>query len=180
MRAINRLLAAIVALAIAGAGVLIAIEVLVARTGWPQDDPLIVPWDRWRDDARPHSWDETTVRLICIAAIIVGLLLIISALSARERRVQLASSHPDIDLSTSRSSLARALRKEATTVDGVGSVKAKIKRHTARVRAHSRFGAGPNVYEDLQNHLQERLTALSPVPDRGLDLEVHSPERSHR
>lgn len=180
MRAINRLLAAVLALAIAGAGVLIALEVLVARTGWPQEDPLVVPWDRWREDLRPHGWDETNVRLLCIAAIVLGLLLLIAALAARERRVQLTSADTDVDLSTSRSSLARALRKEATTVDGVGSAKAKIKRHSARVRARSRFGSGPNVREELQNHLQERLTSLSPVPARDLDVEIRAVERKKR
>ncbi|HVX42858.1 MAG TPA: DUF6286 domain-containing protein, partial [Mycobacteriales bacterium] len=67
-----------------------------------------------------------------------------------------------------------------TTVDGVGTVKAKIKRHSARVRADSRFGAGPDVRENLQNHLHERLAALSPVPARDLDLQVHNAERKHR
>jgi hypothetical protein len=118
--------------------------------------------------------------LLCIAAIVLGLLLLLAALGGRERRVQLTSAHPDVDMSTSRDSLARALRKEATTVDGVSTAKAKIKRNSARVRARSRFGSGPNVNVELQNHLQERLTALSLVPSRDLDVEVHPVERKKR
>src|SRR5689334_16349291 len=107
MRIVNRVLVALLALAVAGAGLLTAAEVLVARTSWPQDPPLVVPYDTWLDHLRPYIWDDTTVRLGSVAAIVAGALLLAAAVLGRERRINLTPEQPDVEPSTSPRALAR-------------------------------------------------------------------------
>jgi hypothetical protein len=161
MRILNRLLVALLSLAIAGAGLLTAAEVLVARTSWPHDPPLVVPYDHWLRVLRPHTWDQTAVRLICIGVLIIGVLLVVAAATAQERRMPLVSAHPDVEMSTTRRALARALRKDASQVDGVATVSSRVSRRTARVVATIRIGDEGAVERELQSRLTERLESIS-------------------
>ncbi len=166
MRAVNRLVVALLSLAIAGAGLLAAAEVLVARTSWPHKPPLVVPYNSWLDHLRPHIWNETVVRLGSIAAIVVGLLLIVAAVVGRERRVRMVSAHPDVEVSTSRRSLARTLRKEAGAVDGVGTAVARVRKHTATISATSGLHDTDELEQRLRGTVTSRLSdiALAETP----------------
>jgi uncharacterized protein DUF6286 len=178
MRAVNRLVVALLSLAIAGAGLLAAAEVLVAQTSWPHKPPLVVPYNSWLDYLRPHTWNETVVRLGSIAAIVVGLLLLVAAVVGRERRVQMISAHPDVDLSTSRRSLARTLRKEAGAVDGVGSATARVRKHTATISATARLGDPAEVEQRVRSTVTSRLgdIALAETPKLTVRVRPGRPE----
>jgi hypothetical protein len=178
MRAVNRLVVALLSLVIAGAGLLAAAEVLVARTSWPHKPPLVVPYNSWLDYLRPHTWNETVVRLISIAAIVVGLLLVVAAIVGRERRVRMVSAHPDVDMSTSRRSLARTLRKEAGAVDGVGSATARVRKHTARISATARLGDPGEVEQRVRSTVTSRLgdIALVETPRLAVRVRAERPE----
>lgn len=161
MRAVNRLIAAVFALAVAGAGLLTAAEVLVARTGWPHDPPLVVPYDRWLRTLRPHGWADTVVLLSCVGVAVLGVLLILAALVGREKRIRLSSEDPDLDMSTSPRSLSRALRNDARSVDGVGTASARVRQRKAKVTAEVRLGEPTAVEQELETTLSERLRTLS-------------------
>jgi len=172
MRSANRLIVALLALVIAGAGLLTAAEVLVARTSWPHDPPLVVPYDDWLRYLRPHTWDENVVRLICIGVIVLGVLLIVAAVLGREHRVALRSDSPDIHLSTSRGSLVRALRKDAAKVPGVEAASARIGRRHATVAATVRLADPDAVQEQLRTSLTERLTGMALTTAPGLTVRI--------
>ena len=174
MRVVNRLLVALLSLAVAGAGLLTAAEVLVARTSWPHDPPLVVPYNDWLDHLRPYVWTDLTVRLGSIAAIVVGLLLVIAAIAGRERRVELTSERPDIEPSTSRRALARALRNDAAKVEGVASTRARVGRRRARVAATIRLGDTDVTEQALRTALTERLESISLVEPPKLGVKVTS------
>lgn len=174
MRLVNRLLAAIIAAGIAAAGFLTAAEVLVARTGWPHDPPLVVPYDRWLSSLRPHAWDQPAVRIGCIGAIVVGLLLVGAAVFGRERRVRLLSDRPDVDTSTSYRSVERALRNEAAMIDAVTHTSAHVGRSTAKVDATIRLGDPRPVEERLHAAVHERISELAPVLPPRVTVSVHA------
>ncbi len=84
MRVFARLLSALIGLVVAGAGVLLALEV-----GWawwrPVRGPLFVPWTGWRDRLAELTWDTAGVRLAAIGVAVAGLLLILVAVAVRRR-----------------------------------------------------------------------------------------------
>lgn len=177
MRLVNRLLATIAAAAIAAAGFLTAAEVLVARTGWPHDPPLVVPYDRWLSDLRPHAWNQPAVRIGCIAAIVVGLLLVVAAVFGRERRVWLVSHRPDVEVSTSFRSVERALRNAAAMIDAVTQASAHLGRSTAKVDATIRLGDPRPIEERLHAAVHERISELAPVLPPRVTVSVHAVRR---
>jgi len=174
MRIVNRVLVALLALAVAGAGLLTAAEVLVARTSWPQDPPLVVPYDTWLDHLRPYIWDDTTVRLGSIAAIVAGALLLAAALLGRERRINLTPEQPDVEPSTSPRALARALRNDAGRVEGVISARARIRHRRAKVAATIRIGDPAVTTRLLHESLTDRLEHISLTQPRKLAVKVTS------
>lgn len=175
MRIVNRLLAAILALAIAGAGLLTAVEVLVAQTGWATP-PLLVPYDQWLTTLRAHTWKDTPVLLIAIGVIVVGLLLILAAAADRDRSLRMIFDRPEIHATTSRRSLARALEHEAAAVDGVGSAKAKVRRK-ARVNAQIRIGDPDVISETLRTAIAARLRQLPLQNPPEVRIHVAGPRR---
>ncbi len=176
MRIVNRLLAAILALVIAGAGLLTAVEVLVAQTGWATP-PLVVPYDQWLATLRAHNWNDTPVLLIAIGAIVVGLMLILAAAADRDRSVHMTSERREIHASTSRRSLARALQHEAASVDGVGSARAKVRRRKARVNAQVRIGDPDVIAEALRAAISGRLQKLPLQAPPAVRIHVAGPRR---
>lgn len=162
MRALNRLVSALLALAVIGAGGLAAAEVFVARVhwGWLPGAPLVVPYDTWLKELRAHHWSDTIVLVGSIGGIVAGLVLLSLAASAKERRIQMDASHPEIDLSTSRRSLARVLAHDAEEIEGVGGASAGVRNKTAKVRARLRLGDPDEVREAVRARAQARLDSL--------------------
>jgi Family of unknown function (DUF6286) len=179
VRAFNRLLCALLALAIAGAGGLTAAEVFIARVHWSwlPDPPLVVPYDTWLREFRAHEWSQRVVMIGSIAGIVGGLILILLGIFAIERRVQMTASRSEIDLSTSRRSLARFLDHDAQTVDGVAGAKVKVGRRTAKVRAAVRLGDPQEVRETLRGRLQDRLDDLPLVRRPTLSVRISDARR---
>lgn len=179
MRLVNRLLCALLALAVAGAGLLTAAEVVVARTNWPTDPPLVVPYDHWLTALQTHSWSAGIVLGAAIASVVLGLLLVAASISGRERRIALAATGPDTDASTSRRSVARALRHDAATVDGIGSAGARWRRRSAVVRAQVRLGDPAAIEAAVTDAATHRLTSLELAETPALSVRV-SDERRFR
>lgn len=160
MRFVNRLLAAILALVIAGAGLLTATEVLVVQAGWVKNPPLVVPYDQWLTTLRAHTWKDTSVLLIAIGALVLGLLLILAAIAGRDRTFAMLFGRPEVHPTTTRRSLSRTLQHEAAAVDGVGSARAKVRRRRAKVKAQARLGDPDAVAAAVRTAVGERLDGL--------------------
>ena len=149
MRVANRVLAAVLALALFVGGLLIAVEIVVA--GFDRR-PWVIPYDDWYTSARLRSWESAPPRWIFIGLAAAGLALLISQL-ARRRATTLALTSGGVPADLGRRSLEKSLVREASRVDGVSAAKAKIKDDRAEVVASSNRrqtdDLGPRVTQAL-------------------------------
>ena len=86
MRALLRILAPLLGIALAAAGVLVVIEVVAAWVLPETDGGLLVPWPDWLATLASLSWNQSPVPGIAIGVGVTGLLLIIVGLAARRCR----------------------------------------------------------------------------------------------
>lgn len=178
MRAFNRILCVLLAVAIAVAGVLTVIEVVAAAT---DNEPVLVKWNGLVEDLTSTQWKDVAARIAAGILIAVGLLLLLFALRrGKPATVGLRTGASDVDMTTTRRSLQRSLATSATTVDGISDAKVKVKRRKVAVKAR----AGSGVTKDdgrsrLTSTIQERLDALDLSDRRRLKVSVATtPDKS--
>ncbi|MEV6910977.1 DUF6286 domain-containing protein [Amycolatopsis sp. NPDC051071] len=158
MRLFVRLLSALIGLALAAAGVLLALEV---GWGWwrPGRGPLFLPWDAWRDRLAELTWGGSSVRLAAIVAGVVGLLLILAAASAGRRAIRLTDPANEVSVTTSPRSLARLVGVTVRAQDNVAGAKVTASAKKIRVRAISRMETEgqlrPRLLETVSGLLDE-------------------------
>jgi hypothetical protein len=177
MRAFNRLLSVLLAIAIAVAGVLTVIEIVAAAL---DKDPVLVKWKGLVDDLSTTAWKTAAPRVAAIVLIVVGLLLLLFALRrGKPATIGLTTSAPDVDMTTTRRSLQRSLGNEAGTVDGIHDASAKVKRRKVVIKARTTSGLPKSEAKDrLTSEVQQRLDALSLADRRRLVVKVSSPPQT--
>lgn len=138
MRAVVRLLSPLLALAVAAVGVIVALETVTAWVA-PGSSPLVVPWPDWRTALGPLSWSSAVVRGVAIGVGIVGLLVLLVGLRSRRRDVLLNDPVPEVTVTTTPRSLARAVGQEVRGLGEVvsASVVASPRRITVRASTDS-------------------------------------------
>ena len=156
MRVANRVLAAILALALFVGGLLIAVEIVVA--GFARR-PWVVPHDDWYTSARLRSWESAPPRWIFIGLVVAGLALLISQL-ARRRATTLALAPGSVPADLGRRSLEKSLVREASRVDGVSAAKAKVKDDRADIVASSNRRQTDDLGPKVTQALDRRMGAL--------------------
>jgi uncharacterized BrkB/YihY/UPF0761 family membrane protein len=77
MRLVNRVLAALLSLALIVAGVLLIIEVVAY---YVTGHPAIVPWQRAYSWAHQTTWNAGSIRVTCVLLILAGFVLLIAEL----------------------------------------------------------------------------------------------------
>ncbi|WP_375490177.1 DUF6286 domain-containing protein [uncultured Jatrophihabitans sp.] len=135
MRLLNRLLGALLGLAVIVVGVLLIIEVVADRTTHHAE---VVKWHGAYHWAGHTSWTQGSVRVGCIIAAVVGLLLLILELKrGRVTRFRVAAKGDEqpVDAAYTRRGVAGAVRAAVIDVDGVKSAKVGVGRRSVRVRA---------------------------------------------
>lgn len=175
MRFVNRLLAALLALALAVAGVLLVVEVIAAGFN---ASPAIVHWHQWYQWARRTSWDTASVQIICIVIAAVGLLLLLVQLKPRKpRRLVIASE--DTDAAFTRRGVAATVKSAVTDVDGISAAKVTVRRRKVTVAATT-AGLAPytaqSLSEPARTAAQSRLSdlELSPAPKLAVRVATRS------
>ena len=177
MRALNRIVCVLLAIAIAVAGVLTVVEVIAATTG---NDPVFVKWHGFVNDLATNEWKTAGPRVAAIILIIVGLLLLLLALHrGKPATVALSTSASAVDMTTTRRSLQRSLSTSATDVDGISGAHVKVKRRKVVVKATASPGITKNDGQSrLTTAMQERLDRLSLADARRLTVSVRiTPDR---
>jgi hypothetical protein len=111
VRFLLRLLSPLLGLAVAAVGVLLLIEVVTAWVA-PASSPLVVPWPSWQSALTAATWSSGLVRTIAIVVAVVGLLVLLVGLVARRHDVRLTDPVPEVTVTTSPRSLARAVGHE--------------------------------------------------------------------
>jgi hypothetical protein len=165
MRFVNRVLAAVVALALVVAGVLIVVEVIAARFS---AGTVVVHWRvalRW---ARRTTWDTSVVQSTCILMAVVGLILVLLELKPRRRRRFKVRSDAS-DAAFTRRGVKTAVQTAVDDVDGVGSAAVKVRRRRIRVRATATAAAShtaASLDDSVRAAAQGRVDslALDPAP----------------
>ncbi len=156
MRVVNRIVAALVALATLVGGILVAVEIVVAGFG---RRPWVVPYDRWYRSARLRSWESAPPRWIFIALVATGLLLLFLQLArGRPSTLPLTAGGAPADLG--RRSLERSLTRTATGVDGVSGAKVKVGAEQAEVAATTNRRQAGDLQSRLAAALDDRVKSL--------------------
>ena len=156
MRIVNRVVAAVLALALLVGGVLVAVEIVVAAFG---RDPWVVPHDGWYRGVLEHSWDDGASRWVFIGLVLAGLLLLGLQLAHR-RPVTLPLSSGGAPADLGRRSVERSLVRAATAVDGVSRAKVKVSAERADVVATTNRRQAEEIRPRLADAVERRVRAL--------------------
>jgi Family of unknown function (DUF6286) len=163
MRHANRVLAALLSLALIVGGVLLIIEVIADRVS---HRPAVVDWHPAYNWAKRTTWNTGSVRVTCVVLILLGLALLIAELKpARVSRLaaDAQAGAAGIDTAYTRRGLAAAIRSAVTGVDGVRAASVKVKRRKITVAATAAAqdkAAARSLRDPISAAVRERLTAL--------------------
>jgi hypothetical protein len=165
MRLANRVVAALLSLAVACVGVLLIIEVVAARTG---QHAVIVSWPAAYDWATRTAWISGSIRVTAGILIALGLVLLIAEL--KPARVSRLAADPakagaaDIDTIYTRRGVAVAIRSAVTDLDGVRGASVKVTRRKVTIEATAAArdkAAARTLREPVTAAARQRLAALS-------------------
>jgi len=176
MRLVNRLLAALLSLALIVAGVLVVVEVVAQRLG---RDPVIVDWPRLYDWLGRTPWQQGSVRVACILLAIAGLALLAAELR-RSKPSRLAARSDTTDAAYTRRGVAGTIRSAVSAVDGISSATVSVGRRRVKVAATT-AGLQPFTAESLRDPAtaaaQQRLDALELESPPALSVAVTTRSR---
>ena len=158
MRITNRVVAAIVSLALLAAGLLIAIEILLGALGV---GPWILPWDDWYRNATRNEWSIVPHRWLFIGLILAGLaLLVLQFIRRRAVSLPLRTTHEGVDADLSRTALEKSLGRAAEQVDGISGAKVRVSPTRARVMARTNRRIPGDLERRVSEAVRERLGQL--------------------
>lgn len=156
MPVVNRVVSAVLALALLVGGVLVAAEIVVAAFG---REPWVVPHDRWYRATLDNRWDDAATRWVLIGLVLAGLALL--ALQMARRRpgaLPLADGATVADLS--RRSIERSLARAASAVDGVAGAKVRVSADRATVAATTNRRRADEIRPRLAAAVEGRVRTL--------------------
>lgn len=161
MRLVNRPLAFILAIALAGASIILIIEVIAYAV---HASPVAAHWPTWYHWADRTRWDAVVVRVWSIILIVFGAVILAVELKPRRvTRLPLRAGEQATDAAVTRAGLAGTLRAAAAAVDGITGAAATVRRRRARVTAktaaHGRAAADA-LKQPVNQALQGRLDDL--------------------
>ncbi|ASO21924.1 hypothetical protein FHR81_005611 [Actinoalloteichus hoggarensis] len=164
MRLLVRLLATLVGLGAAVAGVLLVVEV---SRSWlrPGGAPLIVPWRAWLEHGSRLGWADREVLAGSLLTIASGLLLCTAASAARRRVLPLADLRPEVSVTTSGRSVARLVDRRLRAEEDVVDVAVRADRRRVRVRVVGADGMPDELRTRLLG-LTRRLVADLPLREQ--------------
>ena len=164
MRHINRLLGALLSVALILIAALVIVEVSDFRF---TSKGAIVHWPtayRW---AGRTMWKQGSVRVTCIALIVVGLVLLVAEL--KRAKVSRLAADPDttgvegVDAAYTRRGVVSAVRSAVLDVDGVRAATVRVKRRKVTVAATASArekAAAQSMAEPITTAAQARIDAL--------------------
>ncbi|MFE4669141.1 DUF6286 domain-containing protein [Streptomyces sp. NPDC056716] len=170
----RRVPAAVVALLLLAVAALFLYDIVAVRAGHPAM--------RWRRElARQlaeRPLDDTWVLTGAAVAAALGLWLIVLALTPGLRSVlPMRRTHTDVRAGLTRAAAALVLRDRAMEVSGVQSVRVRVGRRRADVRAVSHFRPLDDVRTDLDTVLADAIRGLGVSRPPSLAVHVRRPGR---
>jgi hypothetical protein len=160
MRLLLRLLAPLLGLAMAAAGLLLVIEVGAAWVRQGAGDGLIVPWPDWRRTLETMSWADPPVPGIAVGVAAVGLLLLLVGLLARRSDIVLDPPSPGITATTSPRVLASMVGRRVRAADDVAAASVTASGRRVAVTAQGWSDADPQLSAAIEARVGELLVEL--------------------
>lgn len=160
MRVLLRVLAPLLGLALAAAGVLLAIEVVAAWVRTPATTGLLVPWPDWRTSLEGLTWADAPVPGIAIGVAVIGLLLVALGLLARRHDIALTAPTPEVAVTTSPRVLARLVGRRVRATDGVAAATVTATRRRISVGARAWNDAGSGLRSTVGSSVDALLDEL--------------------
>lgn len=160
MRVLLRVLAPLLGLAVAVAGVLLVIEVVAAWVRTPATRGALVPWPDWRAVLETVTWASAPVPGVAIGVAAAGLLLVLLGLLARRHDIPFAPPAPDVTVTTSPRVLARLVGRHVRAADGVAAATVTATRRRVRVGAQGWNDAGPELRDEVEARVAGLLDDL--------------------
>ncbi|MGZ4694022.1 MAG: DUF6286 domain-containing protein [Acidimicrobiales bacterium] len=171
MRVTTRITSAVLATLLAAAAMVALAELALAALG---RDPWLVDWRSALTFGQEHSWNDSVVRLIAIALLAAGALLLITALRPRPAVVvdsEAGTEHVRLRVRTR--SLERFLDRELRRVDGVAAVTSRWSAKGLTVRITTRRSSPAGLRESVRARAVIALNRLGIHPE-GLHVHVRS------
>jgi hypothetical protein len=182
VRLVNRVLAALLSLALACAGVILIVEVVAYRVN--SHGPAIVNWHPAYTWAARTTWIDGSIRGAAAILIALGLALLLAEL--KPARVSRLAADPDqagapgIDTAYTRRGVAAAVRSAVTDVDGVRGASVTVRRRRVAVAATAAAldkAAAQTLRESVTTAARQRLAQLNLRHASALSVRV-TPSRS--
>jgi hypothetical protein len=174
---VRRVPAGLLALVVLGASALLLYDVAAVRADRPAmlwRRALADGLDRWRPD-------DVGVLAAAAAVVLVGIWLIVLAATPGLRALlPMRRDHPHVRVSLEREAAALVLRDRAMEVSGVQSVRVRVGRSKASVRALSHFRELDEVRVDLDTALGIGLKELGLAAPLALRVHVVRPAAKKR
>lgn len=163
----QRVMSALLALALMLGGLVVAAEIMVAGFG---RQPWLVPHDRWWQWAATTGWSDPGARLVFAGLLVTGMVLVALAWWRRPpSSLALASGAGGVAAEVDRRDLERWLVERMARVDGVSQARIEVGTRTVRVSIVSVGGDGNGVERRTREAVERQLEALAlarPLPVR--------------
>ncbi|MFD8115533.1 DUF6286 domain-containing protein [Streptomyces microflavus] len=170
----RRVPAALVALVLLGAAGLLLYDIAAVRAGHPA-----MQWRRsLADGLAERHLDDVAVLVGAGIAAAVGLWLLLLALTPGLRDLlPMRRDRAGVRAGLDRTAAALVLRDRAVEVPGVQSVRVRMGRKKAKVRALSHFRELDDVRNDVDAVLTTAVRELGLAKPPGLSVQVHRPAK---
>lgn len=166
MRILDRFVAVLLAAVLLVVGAVTAIEVIASLVGKPS---MIVPWHRLSHAVGGLAVYSATTLIVCIAAVLIGLLLIWTVLRrTRPSAFTLrtlgdesdAGADSTVEAGASRKALCRAASERAGNVGGVYQASASLPRRKLSVSAATRLRDPGDLRDEVRTEVQNWIDGL--------------------
>jgi hypothetical protein len=158
MRAVNRIVATVVALVLIAICVVAIVEIALAAL---RRQPWFVQHQTIAADLAERSWSDFLVRLVLIGLALLGLLLLVAGLRrSAPSGIALDAGAANARLSVARQSLERYLAGVAAAQPGVTSSSADVGRGRATVVAGTSMRDPGELQQRVTSAVTDRLASL--------------------
>ncbi len=159
VRTTNRIVSALLALALAVAGALVVIEIVLAaldRAHW------IIPHEDWARSARETVFSDRSARVLFAVLAAAGIaLLLLELVRRRPPALAMETGEEGVTADLDRKGVERWLATRLSDVEGAAGTKAKVDRRSVEVRASTPQRDAAEVQERLEVAAQEQLDELN-------------------
>lgn len=174
VRAINRVVAALLAALLLAVCVVTVVEIVVAAVGQAS---WLVPHPDIAADLGERSWQDGLTRLVLVAVVIAGLLLLYLGLKrSAPTDVRVEAGADGVTMTVSRRSLERYLAGVAAAQPGVARSSASVGRGKLTVDTDTHLNDPKDLQQQVQRAVSDRLDALRLTRPLRTTVAVHRKE----